>query len=746
MHAFFAALHYLASAVCTAPRRATPPRRPLAVARAALLRDDATADEVGVVLGPKARTTIAAAREYRKLLKAIPILTRLHEGFTIGEAKKCGVVVPPDHTVDAAVMTVGVFEVPVLNTDIVRTPKSKFSEAQQRAKASAPALAFRLRQKHCGARRLMCLPSNDALVWLPCSALRAAYEGMAKHAQDMLLVPQRVQYACELVTAVEARDVGFGTHLTGPNGAGKSGALLLAYLMCAARDLPTAFIPQPSLWVDAAGSDDGGAAFMLETIWRQNADLIVGDPELRRVFQAALQDSVEPSPAAAMRALHDAACGDRCPPVAVILDEVQHITLAVQAAKVPDPTHATQLRGAYFEHNWYSWTSNECFPLLTAASAHVNRDTNLPSGQEHRLRVVEPLADADRAALQALPRSPIYVEDAGVRDFVVSAAGNILRNLAYAAAELPRGRKASKEDRVRLWDALFARMENPCVTWLASLPESNRGAVGDTVMDVLRSKTRWGGTTDHLYDKGIVYRTANSVVVRPVSAAASAVLFRVVANYVKGSFKPLWKLTDGSVRGPELKRQVLATLEVLDRNVPSKLLSGQPATAPQLLHLRSVYSLPFTDIPDVSLRDHHVFYRPLDRNFACDGILMPPADDPNGHIYLVECSVTEPHDTDRVRKVGGWYNANGLVQKVEKAFPGRAVTAVLCYDKTLQLRKTVSARVAAMSHGKHPPPEGTHPCVDATAIGDKVRVLDGGILHSELGVTTLADAPPGSTT
>jgi hypothetical protein len=149
--------------------------------------------------------------------------------------------------------------------------------------------------------------------------------------------------------------------------------------------------------------------------------------------------------------------------------------------------------GCYFEDNWYSWTSNECFPLMTAASAHSHRDTKLPAGNHHRLRFVEPLADADRAALQALPRSPIYIKDAGTRDFVVSAAGNLLRNLAEAASQLPGGRNATKADRLKLWTTLWKSMENDSAKWLAELPEQDRSTAGETVMEVISRQCRLGG-------------------------------------------------------------------------------------------------------------------------------------------------------------------------------------------------------------------------------------------------------------
>jgi hypothetical protein len=256
-----------------------------------------------------------------------------------------------------------------------------------------------------------------------------------------------------------------------------------------------------------------------------------------------------------------------------------------------------------------------------------------------------------------------------------------------------------------------------------------------------------------------------------VSAAAAAVLFRVISTHVKRHAKPLWLISNGTKRGYQLEAQVLAALEHFNKSVPSKLLNGKPGA---LLPLRSDYSLPFTKLAEVTLRDHHVLYRPLSDKYPCDGIIMPPVDEPNGRIYLVECSVTEPTVGNRVPKVGGWYKANGFVEEVQKAFPGRTVTAVLCYDGELKVRSNVSAAVVAMSEGKTPPPTATSAApgaadasgaaVDSASVqtgagttsshdndsadestqtvGDTICVLDGPILWQFLEVKAVNGDPP----
>ena len=61
----------------------------------------------------------------------------------------------------------------------------------------------------------------------------------------------------------------------------------------------------------------------------------------------------------------------------------------------------------------------------------------MPAGEAHRLRIIAPLADADREALLAAKSSPAYVHDDKTRQHVVFAAGNVLRSLVHAAQLLP---------------------------------------------------------------------------------------------------------------------------------------------------------------------------------------------------------------------------------------------------------------------------------------------------------------------
>lgn len=548
-------------------------------------------------------------------------------------------------------------------------------------------------------------------------------------AQKLLLFPQRLERALELVTAVETGRP-FGVQLSGPNGVGKSATALLAYLICVARSMPAVYISSAESWVSEARQAGGGDAFLLKAFWKQNADIIIKTPALRKVFMAALQDAPDafagrlealrdatlvkaPVPAplgtAAVAPASHGTTTRTCLPrrrLAVICDEVQHITRAVKAAQVESTPTEDRRSGAYFSTDWYSWTNanSKAFQRMSAASAHAERDTKLPDGEKRRrLRIMEPLHPDDRAALQAFRHSPAYVKDPTAREHVVHVAGNILRKLVMAAELLPRDGATTKADLRSMRQDLWEDMMKDCEAWFESVPMDKRADTARDVMNIIRGDVLWSDATK-LYDAGIVYRLADFKrhEVHPVSAFASAVLLRVTSRHILRERKPLSSLS-GVARGIELEAQVLAALDSVEllQGVPSKLLDG--SIAPRI-ELRCGYSLPFTKLSEVVARDVPVLYRPNNPNYPCDAIRMPADDDPDGKVCLLECSVEDPLDADRVRKVRKWNEPQGVATQLA-AQSGRKVSVALFYDDTLRTRErsNLSDDVKAMSFGAASP-------------------------------------------
>ena len=520
--------------------------------------------------------------------------------------------------------------------------------------------------------------------------------------QKFLLLPQRLQLTFEALDAVKA-GVGLGVRLSGPNGVGKSAILFLTHLLCIARGLPAVYMPRAEELVNAARHVGGGDAFILEIFWRQNADIIIGNHALRGIFVAALQGAQDPFSPNVMAQLRSAVGKPGLRGIAIIMDEVQHITAEVRASGLPTAPTSVLESGRYFVTNWHDWTSgNAVFQRMSAASAHAERDTNLPDGESHRLRIVEPMQTEVRTALQAAPNSPAYVHDPATREYVVSIAGNVLRKLVTAAALLPPSSKPTKAQLMHLWQTMWESMRINCKRWLDSLPVAERSKTSTEVMTLLSGKILWGATTV-LYDTGIVYRSSASPYVRPISAVAAAVLLRVTSAYGNATRLQLSTISDGRQRGFELERQVLANLDgfLSTHGVPSKLLDGMPSDA---LNMPCSYSLPFKLLDEVIALDVPVLYRPIDLTYPCDGVLMPASSDAGGAVHILECSTIDPTNSARVQKVGGYFKPDGVFTRLKAMNSGRDVLVALFYDADLPVRASLSAVVIDISSGTVPPP------------------------------------------
>ena len=138
----------------------------------------------------------------------------------------------------------------------------------------------------------------------------------------------------------------FGVLLSGPAGAGKSAVGLLSFVRCVARDLPCIYIPNAGLWVSAAQKGRGDE-FFLKTFMRQNADLIVGDPVLRRALAPALAGG--PLDSTVMTRLLEALAPRPGPCVGCIVDEVQLISAVILEGRLPGAIHEKQWACIYFQ-------------------------------------------------------------------------------------------------------------------------------------------------------------------------------------------------------------------------------------------------------------------------------------------------------------------------------------------------------------------------------------------------------------
>jgi hypothetical protein len=83
-----------------------------------------------------------------------------------------------------------------------------------------------------------------------------------------------------------------GVLFSGPNGVGKSSICLITFLTCFVRGLPVVYIPRCDEWIAASKTEDEANAFFMRTFLKQNADIIVQDPQLLPFFEQQLATGV----------------------------------------------------------------------------------------------------------------------------------------------------------------------------------------------------------------------------------------------------------------------------------------------------------------------------------------------------------------------------------------------------------------------------------------------------------------------
>lgn len=501
----------------------------------------------------------------------------------------------------------------------------------------------------------------------------------------------------------------FGVLLSGPNGTGKSAIGVEAAMSAFARGLVCIYIPTASAWVAAAKAGNGDG-FLLERLLRQNADLIADQPALREALAPALVlgpaaiRKMDAKPAGeVMDSLRDVLTTKPACNIGIVVDEVQTISFCIRDG-MPEPATTPPRIGAEYFKDWYNWDNrNAVFVRMDIASSHGARELKLPSGEEHRLRVIKPwTADVVHAATTAAG-SPLAFPKAyeSARKRIIFTAGGIPRSLfqgkqllklTIAAGSTLSSATSKVEHDLRV------AMEENCERWFKGLSAEDKANASNSMLRLVRGEVSWSRVKG-LYDDGLVARCGDGFNVKPVSAVASSVIMGVLAgHYLEAVLKPLGHFAPGAERGFALELQVIACLAVIgSRSLPAKMLMGDEA-APNV-SVRVDERLPFDDIDDIVLHDAlSRLYVPTSKSFSCDAITVPSsaaaATEP---IVVWETSVTTPRDSDRVNKVQKWFGAAGIVTLLRAAHPLRPIVCALCWPKGLGVAGPTATKHAALT-------------------------------------------------
>jgi hypothetical protein len=489
-----------------------------------------------------------------------------------------------------------------------------------------------------------------------------------------------------------------GVLLTGPNGVGKSAVGLHSFLCCQALGHFAVYIPDSKPWV-AEARHGRGDEYLLEQFFLQNVHGIACTPSLHSIFRDRFRGvPVNVSMMHQLRYLLAQFTAPRIA-VAVIGDEMQNGT---NAAALMNLAAVPPVEASYFHEGWSSWvTSNSCFVRMDIASSHGLRELNLSVGNFDRLRFVRPWPlEIARLALTH-SQSPAFVERTKAHDRIIHIAGGVIRKLMLCHKMLPDG-AVTKASLLQMELGMRGAMKSDCVHWLKKLlSEAERREVARKIMPLLQGNVSWD-MAKGAYDHGLVALTSSDVFVQPISPVAGSVLHQQLLTVLRGMERvSLSSIDQGPQRGYELERQMQMRLVPCAKSIGTKHL--QIADGPgSAAHLRVDHMLLFHEPKDTVLSESlSTLYVPDRSNYACDGIIVPAVRTSNvdgaeseasasaveralDPVLVLEHSVTDPRDSERVEKIEKWFSPGALIDKVKAAHPGRPITILLCWPALLE--------------------------------------------------------------
>jgi len=109
---------------------------------------------------------------------------------------------------------------------------------------------------------------------------------------SIFLDEQRLLHCSEFIDFMNNAEDPNGVLFSGPNGVGKSSICLITFLTCFVRGLPVVYIPRCDEWVKASKTEDEANSYFMRAFLKQNADIIVRDPELLPFFEEQLTTGV----------------------------------------------------------------------------------------------------------------------------------------------------------------------------------------------------------------------------------------------------------------------------------------------------------------------------------------------------------------------------------------------------------------------------------------------------------------------
>jgi hypothetical protein len=450
-----------------------------------------------------------------------------------------------------------------------------------------------------------------------------------------------------------------GVLLSGPHGIGKSVILLSTYLMCVVRELPVLYVPSCTRAWTSAKTEDEARSYFMECFFEQNCDLILKDERLRPFFSEQFEGKGNVDPNNYVL-LSQAIQEGNAPKCGFIVDEVQRLTEAAQKEGK-----------SFFLSDFTRWDDfSAWFPSMLGGS-RLN-ELMLPSGEEHRLRFIQPFSKPVTECLLTNDKSPFYISnqtESFIRH-VIKSLGGMSQDLCDLKVRMDK--RTGTDMWVNVDDQIRETLSNMVFRYY--IDYYNKG--NKTTIEKIRILHCMNNLLHHedkaldrsekpFYDSGFIYKDSVTGHVFPVSQAAEFALEKIIESETpRTSENGDWRnfkqqLFNNFIRGPWLT-------SVLSRPIGKKLHFKSPFDNPSCARHKNLAF--FLSAEESRIFDgeneivdflvsrpirKRILWKPRKFSHCCDGIISPASkkDYHSRDWLLLDVTTTDPLAPQRIQKI-----------------------------------------------------------------------------------------------
>jgi hypothetical protein len=206
-------------------------------------------------------------------------------------------------------------------------------------------------------------------------------------------------------------------------------------------------------------------------------------------------------------------------------------------------------------HVFFFIRPSKNFVSQLVASAHSLREFKLPSGEDHRLRFVQPWSPSDTKTLLENDKSPFVVPAQERGDILVYSGG--MPRAVHSFTLRPQGKSVEA-----VAVNLRLQMYQDCYTsWWSKLKESQQTRLYHLLLSMVLGQQAFDADSKQMYDRGLVKRHGD-LCVKPVNRLAENVLYDLYSTESPTHALPLSSEPNDTARGINFEQQVNHSLTI----------------------------------------------------------------------------------------------------------------------------------------------------------------------------------------